>query len=176
MAETFHFECPAPLAARGILVRPETVPDIAALRRIYFEHRRAEFALLPLAQAQLAALVQSQFDMQRGHYATQYPQAQLLALVEGGEIIGRLYLAQAGGAVWIVDILLQANSRNQGIASLLLGGVLAQAARLKLAVCLHVDKHNRAARLYQRLGFAVTGESDMAWRMQAGETGCPASS
>ena len=166
----FNFECPPPLAARGILLRPETAGDIAALRQIYFEHRRAEFAALPLGEAQLQTLIQSQFDMQRAHYCSHYPQAQFLALLENGDTIGRLYLAESEAAIWIVDILLHLSRRNQGIASLLLNGLLAQAAHRQLAICLHVDKTNRAALLYQRLGFRVRGESDLAWRMQAGET------
>lgn len=164
----FRFDCPAPLAARGFLLRPENAGDVVALRHIYFEHRQAEFHLLPMSGPQLASLIQSQFDMQRRHYARQYPGAAFLALVERGETIGRLYLAEAAETVWVLDILLRGDRRGKGIATLLLDGLLACAAALDRRVCLHVDKASPAVRLYQRLGFRPVAETDIAWSMQVG--------
>ena len=162
-----RFECPAPLLAQGIFLRPETKGDVAALRQIHFAHRRDEFALLPMSEARLTALVDSQFDMQRRHYMAQYPDGLFLALVDRDETIGRFYLAREERTVLILDILIRADRRGAGLGSILIDALLAQTAALDLGVSLHVSKMNRAAQLYERLGFRVAGENEIDWLMEA---------
>ncbi|MGZ4741360.1 MAG: GNAT family N-acetyltransferase, partial [Ilumatobacteraceae bacterium] len=70
--------------------------------------------------------------------------------------------------VELIDIALLPDYRNQGIGSSVLRGVLAQADRIGRVVRLHVEKQSRAVRLYERLGFAITGDAGMYLAMSRG--------
>jgi ribosomal protein S18 acetylase RimI-like enzyme len=61
----------------------------------------------------------------------------------------------------ILDIALLAPFRNAGTGSALLADVIAEADRDGRRVSLHVERWNRARRLYERLGFAVVAETDV---------------
>lgn len=88
-----------------------------------------------------------------------------LVLTEHAQIVGRLYLAQTEGELHILDIALRPGDCGRGLGTALLQAVQAHAAAHGLAVGLQVYRHNRAAALYQRLGFEAVAASDIAWQM-----------
>ena len=53
----------------------------------------------------------------------------------------------------LIDIALLPSQRGNGLGSALLHCLLQLAQQLELPVRIHVEKHNPAMRLYQRLGF-----------------------
>ena len=67
-----------------------------------------------------------------------------------------------------MDLVIAPGSRNRGLGLALLRALLSEAARQDKPARLHVVQNNRAARLYQRLGFrtiALHGLHDeMEWR------------
>jgi ribosomal protein S18 acetylase RimI-like enzyme len=88
--------------------------------------------------------------------------------LQEGEAIGRLYLAEWGSEIRIVDISLVPENRGRGLGEALLRDVQADAASRGKAVSIHVEKFNPARRLYDRLGFAVIEDKGiydlMMWR------------
>lgn len=161
----FTLVCPAPLAAQGFVLRRETAEDAPRLRDLYIRHRWDEFAPLALAEAQKLALLGGQYDLQRRQYLAHYADARFYVLERDGALIARLMLGEAAGTLVILDVLVEPACRGQGVGTRLLAGFLAQAGAAGRTVLLHVDKINPARRLYERLGFRITGDAGIAYEM-----------
>lgn len=151
--------------ALGLALREEQAADLPALRALFRQQRSDDFAALPLDDAARQALIDQQFDAQRSDYRRRFPDMRRLVLTEHAQIVGRLYLAQAEGELRILDIALRPGHCGRGLGTMLLKAVQAHAAGHGLAVGLQVYRHNRAAALYQRLGFQPVAEGDIAWEM-----------
>lgn len=132
-----------------------TPQDESFLRAVYASTRAAELALVNWTQAQKEAFLQMQFNAQRTHYTTHYPDADFLIIEKAGESAGRLYLARLPEELRIMDIALLPQHCGQGIGTELLGDIITEARAAGKPVRIHVERFNPALRLYQRLGFAV---------------------
>lgn len=163
--EAFEFVCPAPLAARGFLLRDATAADEAGLRDLYARHRWQEFAPLGLPDTQIHDLLAMQYAIQLRQYSTNYRNPRVHILESQAGIACRLMLGEAEAALRILDILVEPAARCRGLGSLLLAGLLEQAGEAGWSVTLHVAKDNPAFRLYVRLGFRVTGDVGIALAM-----------
>lgn len=164
----WHFEltCPETLAARGISLAIESEGDVPALRVLYLRHRWPEFAMLPLADEQKAALLDTQFTIQRQQYRARHPDHGFYVLACDGAVIGRLMLGLGEGAIAILDILVDPDWRGRGVGAAVLAAVAERARASARAVTLHVDKGNPALRLYQRTGFRIVGDAGLAHAMR----------
>lgn len=160
-------QCPARLALRGFVFRAETDADLPALRQVYVASRWAEFAPAPLDNAQKTLLLNMQFDAQRGQYRAAYPAARFNILANETGVVGRLYWGVDAEGVRLIDILIRAEARGQGLGASLIAALLAVCAGQGLGVSLHVDKTSPARALYERLGFCVTQDAGLPWRMDA---------
>jgi ribosomal protein S18 acetylase RimI-like enzyme len=129
------------------------------LLRELFASSRQEWDLLPPDSRD--ALIAMQFRAQRQQYVMRYPNACNEILVADGVDVGQLIVDQSTTTVRIVDVTVLQAHRGRGIGSTVLGGVIATAERVGLPVQLSVWSTNVGARrLYERLGFAVTGETN----------------
>ena len=149
---------PSLVAARGVAsidVRPAVDDDRTFLMDVYRASRAEELAVLPWSDEEKAAFLAMQFDAQDRYYADTLPTTERSVVLLDGHPIGRLYVDIDDERVLIVDIALLPEHRERGIGSALLAGVLAEADRRRLPTHLHVEPHNRAQRLYRRLGFRV---------------------
>jgi ribosomal protein S18 acetylase RimI-like enzyme len=72
-----------------------------------------------------------------------------------GEPVGRLYVHRGPSEIRIVDIALLPEHRGDGLGTLLLRDLLAEADAAGKSVTIHVERMNPALRLYERLGFSV---------------------
>lgn len=150
----------------GLILREEQAADLPALREMFRQQRRDDFAALPLNDAARLALIDQQFDAQRSDYRRRFPGMLPLVVTEQDRLVGRLYLAQAEQAqLRILDIALLPAHRGRGLGTALLRAVQAHAAARSLSVGLQVYRDNRAAGLYQRLGFQAVADNDIAWLM-----------
>jgi len=70
-----------------------------------------------------------------------------------GKPAGRLYVERQAEEIRLVDISLLPEYRGRGCGGSLLRTLLSEAGAAGQRVVLHVERHNRAVRLYQRLGF-----------------------
>lgn len=159
------------LAARAVTLRTARDADTPFLRAL-FETARPDAAYLAAwPEEARRAFLDQQFGFQTLHYARAYPDAERLVVLKDGAPIGRLILQRAPAQWCLVDIALLPPWRGQGIGTLLLQALLADAAQAgAAAVQLSVDLRNPARRLYQRLGFVALDEEPgaahvgMTWR------------
>lgn len=158
------------MIAPGIRLREETAGDETFLRRLFFSTRQAEFAPLGMGEAQLAQLLNSQFDLQRTHFRAMYRDADWSIVERRREPIGRLYVGRDMGVRTIVDIALLPEWSGRGIGGALIDYVLAEAKASERPVTLHVRPYNPARRLYVRKGFVETGVegADITMRWDGG--------
>jgi len=161
----------------GLVLRPAGEADRATLLAVYAGTREDELALTDWSPEQKLFFVTQQFDAQDQHYRLHYPGAEFLVVerrtVDGVEPLGRLYLHHRPTETRLMDISLLPAARGSGVGSALLEHLLAGARSTGKRLSIHVEKMNRARRLYDRLGFAVVedvGVYDlMEWRPDSAE-------
>lgn len=155
--------------------------DRAALLAVYASTRADELALTDWTEAQRQAFVTLQFDAQWRHYMLHHPQSVCQAIVLGDaaaggpgadRVVGRLWVDRSAGHLHVLDIALLPEVRGQGIGTLLLRQLMAEAASQARPLTISVEIHNPARHLYGRLGFQPQGEVQgiyqrMAWHPAA---------
>jgi len=147
---------PLRFAARfAIAYRPAAESDLPFLAGVYAATRTEELAATGWPRELQHAFLMQQHEAQHAHYANVYPEAERLVIERGGEAIGRLYLIEWPANLRVIDVSLLPAARGQGIGEAILRDVGADAASRGKKVSIHVEKHNPARRLYERLGFAV---------------------
>ena len=134
-------------------LRPATADDREFLCRVYAATREEELAAVPWSTEQKAAFARAQFEAQDRHYRTHYPGAEFLVIEAAGVPAGRLYLHRSEKELRIVDISLMPGARGTGTGTAILRALLDESERDGRCVTIHVERMNRALRLYERLGF-----------------------
>ena len=127
--------------------------DEPFLRRLYASIREDELAVVPWDEETKEAFLRQQFDAQDAHYREHYDGATYDVIEVDGEPAGRLYVARWDDEIRIMDIALLPEYRGRGIGTQLLRALLDEGARTGKRVSIHVEKHNPALMLYERLGF-----------------------
>jgi len=140
-------------ASAGLTFRRITDADLPFLARVYASTRAEELAVAPWTAAQKAAFLDMQFRAQHADYQKNYPQADWLITLRGGEEIGRLYIERWPSQHCIIDIALLPTHRGHGLGAAMLRDLMDEAAAAGKAVTIYVEKNNPAMRLYHRLGF-----------------------
>ena len=149
-------------------LRPVTAQDEVFLLAVYASTRAEEMTLVPWDKPQQEAFLRMQFNAQRSSYAAQFPNADYRIIVRDGQPAGRLIVDRSGEMILLIDIALLPEFRMAGIGSALMNDLMKEAVSLQKPIKLHVEKFNRALRLYERLGFGVIAENgiyvEMIWR------------
>jgi ribosomal protein S18 acetylase RimI-like enzyme len=136
------------------------------LLRVYASSRRQEIASCGWAPAQQNAFLAMQFQARRRAYASEYPNAEYSILLQDGVPVGSTIVSRSELELRLVDITLLPEYRNQGIGTQLLKKLILESARSKLPLRLSVVKGNAAIRLYERLGFVLTADSQIYCEME----------
>ncbi|WP_428249048.1 GNAT family N-acetyltransferase [Ferrovibrio sp.] len=158
-------------AARGFGLRLRLPEDLSFLRALYRSTRAGEVAAAGLPSLAAAVFLNSQFDLQCRHFDAHYTLGgQRLILLEQQQPIGRIELWQNSIGtrpdLRLVDISLLPAWRGQGLGAELLAALQRTAAADGRSISLHVDKNNRAYRLYSRLGFRKVADAGASWRLE----------
>jgi ribosomal protein S18 acetylase RimI-like enzyme len=124
--------------------------------------------LRPLGPEVFDGLVGMQFRAQSMSIRLDHPMADRKIVIVEDAPAGRLIVDGSGDHIEVIDIALLPQFRAHGIGSSVLGGVLAHADRMGRAVRLHVEKQSRAVRLWERLGFVISGDVGMYFTMSRG--------
>lgn len=140
--------------------------DQPFLQRLYASSREAEMSLSGWPATLIADFLQQQFSLQHRYYQEHFPDGEFWLVERDAQAIGRLYLFWGETVLQIIDITLLPEYRGAGLGSALLGELLVRADARGLAVGLHVEGHNPALRLYQRLGFEGVGDSGVYLEMR----------
>lgn len=141
-----------------VALRPAGLADRAFLAQVYASTRADELALLPWSDEQKAGFVAQQFEAQDTHYRKHYVDAAFAVVEVDGEPAGRLIIHRGSREIRIVDIALLPAFRGRGLGTRLLGDLIAEADRDGRKLSIHVEVHNQARSLYERLGFRPVGE------------------
>ena len=87
--------------------------------------------------------------------------------MESGEpLIGWLQSFVKDDALFLGQLFIDGSSRRKGIGTLVVKGLIEEAARAGQAITLGVVKTNPALRLYERLGFRTTHEDERKFYMR----------
>ena len=149
-----------------IKLRPMTGGDLPFLRRVYASTREEELAMTPWDDAEKESFLKMQFEAQHSHYQQHFPHASYQIIEKENEPIGRLYLDRRPDELRIIDIALLSEQRGTGIGGALMRQVLDEAALLGKPVRIHVERHNPAMHLYERLGFRQVEDQGVYWLME----------
>jgi ribosomal protein S18 acetylase RimI-like enzyme len=151
-----------------VTLRPVEPEDDAFLLALYDAARAAELDLVAWPPGQREAFVRMQLDLQTRQYRAAHPDGDFLVVEVDGVPAGRLTLAHGDADVRVVDIALLPAHRGAGLGRALLADVLDDAAASGRTVSLHVEAHNPARRLYERLGFRLVADEGvyllLEWR------------
>lgn len=153
-----------------VTLRPVTEADEDFLREVYGATRAEELAMTPWSEEQKAAFVAMQFAAQTTYYREVYPDAAHDVIVVDGQDAGRFYVAREEKDIRVVDVSLLPEFRARGVGTRLLSGILAEAAAGGQRVTIHVEQHNPAKALYERLGFAPVEDLGVYLRMECAPT------
>ncbi|MGS0940740.1 GNAT family N-acetyltransferase [Pseudomonas luteola] len=101
--------------------------------------------------------------------------ARVLAHLENGQLvvlentpIGLIKVVKSDRAWKLLQLQIIPEQQGNGIATTLVTNLLSEARCASIPVVLTVLKNNPAKRLYEQLGFSVTGEREFVYEMQAG--------
>jgi ribosomal protein S18 acetylase RimI-like enzyme len=143
-------------AGLGLTFRPISDADLPFLARVYASTRADELAVVTsMTDAQKAAFLEAQSQLQHAHYQKYYPKADWLVTMREGEDVGRLYIERWPSQHRIIDIAFLPEHRGKGSGEALLRDLMDEAAACGKDVSIHVEKYNPAMRLYRRLGFVT---------------------
>jgi ribosomal protein S18 acetylase RimI-like enzyme len=154
----------------SVAFRPIEPADEPLLMNIYASTRAEEMDMVPDWSAEQKDLfLTQQFRAQHQYYQQMYKNKQFGILLHEGQPAGRLYLDHRADEVRIVDIALLPGFRGRGIGEGTLRGIMNEAAAAGKRTTIHVERHNRARNLYDRLGFRVINEDNpvyllMEWK------------
>jgi ribosomal protein S18 acetylase RimI-like enzyme len=87
-------------------------------------------------------------------------------IVVDGAPAGSMMVFRGASEIRLVDIALLPEFRGRGIGGGLIAGLAHEAVCSGLPLRLSVARGNRAARLYDRIGFMATGEDSMYTEME----------
>lgn len=154
------------MLAENIALRPIDAGDMPFLRQVYASTRLEELAPLGWSPEQLDAFLEQQFLAQHSHYQQNYSGAVFQVIVLDQRPAGRLYVARGADEIRVIDIALLPEYRGLGVGTRLLADLFAEATQLGKPVRIHVEKFNRALRLYERLGFTPIDDRGVYWFME----------
>jgi ribosomal protein S18 acetylase RimI-like enzyme len=147
-------------------LRPAAEADRDFLFALFLSERRCQFANVAWSEEQTRQLLRMQFEAQRRHYGSRFPDAVHSIVLLNGEAVGQLYLDRQIDQFIVVDFALAPEFRRLGIGSKIIASIQADAAAAGKQITGHVDRSNPATRFWQHLGFHLTGEDSLYLKME----------
>ena len=109
-------------------------------------------------------------ERQRESFLAHYDHRTTRIIQRGGEDVGVLRVLDRGAQVHLAEIYLRPEARNVGLGSRVVRDVVGDAHARGRGVTLQLLRTNPVVRLYQRLGFRISGETHTHFLM---ESPCP---
>jgi ribosomal protein S18 acetylase RimI-like enzyme len=151
---------------RGMEIRQAVVDDIGFLVDVVLAATRDQ-GRLP------AGFDEGKFRHEYGEWTRQelceYGSGSTTYIVASdGEPVGRLRVVRSDEAIELAGIQLLPSFQNRGMGTAVVNGLKAEATERECPLDLDVERDNpRARALYERLGFAMTGETRSEFRMRS---------
>ena len=149
-----------------VVFRPITKDDQPFLYTLYASTREDEIAQTGWTDFEKENFLRQQFVAQHQFYTEQFSGADFKIIQIDDKPVGRLYIDHREDEIRLIDIALIPDYRSKGIGSGLLSEIIADAAKVKKPVRIHVEKYNPALRLYERLGFVRIGDTGVYYLME----------
>ncbi len=154
------------ISRQNITLRLTKSSDEDFFESVYADSRRDELAMFGWSREQEDAFFKMQFQLQKQAYRMQFPDANYYVVELDGTPVGRLIIYRDEKEIRLVDVVLLAESRGQGIGEILLEELKTEATFDK-PLNLRVLKTNLPAkRFYERLGFSIIENADLHLSMQ----------
>lgn len=154
-------------AASAITLRPLLPEDEQFLDEVYQSTRAAELAQVPWSEAQLTAFLKMQLKARDQSYRMHYPEIDDRIILFRNQKVGRLIVVRRDVEIRLADIALLPHYRNSGIGTALVQDLMMEAKESGKPLRLQVETLNeQARRLYERLGFSITGENLTHFQME----------
>jgi ribosomal protein S18 acetylase RimI-like enzyme len=158
---------PAQPHAGAVALRPAAPEDERLLLEIYAGTRADELAQVSWSGAQREAFLKMQLSARDRSYRMYYAGLEDSVILFNGQAVGRLLVVRGDEEFRLADIALLPEHRRAGIGTALVRELIEEAGRENKPLRLQVEKSNpQALRLYERLGFATTGENDTHIQME----------
>jgi len=151
-------------------LQPAGDEDQSFLAGLYTDVHAPEFLATDLPAAALEPLLAMQHRAQVMGYAAQFPAAvnEIVWISDqhGDERAGRLLVNTTAAEIRLVDVALLTRFRGHGVGTQLVRGVCDRARTANVPLRLSVHAGNPAQRLYERLGFILTGDDGVYRTME----------
>jgi GNAT superfamily N-acetyltransferase len=139
-----------------VTLRPVTKDDDPFLLEVYGSTRADELAQVEWEEGQRQTFLRWQFDLQRREYDERFPDARYQLILIDGEPAGRIWTGEDAEQIRLLDIALLPQFQKRGAGTVLLRGLMDEAAQAgKLLRHMVFVLNNDAHRFYERLGFVV---------------------
>jgi GNAT superfamily N-acetyltransferase len=146
--------------------RPAVAADRDFLFALFCDERQHQFAHVTGSEEQTRQLLRMQFEAQRRHYRIQFSSAVHSIVLLNGEAAGQLYLDRQADQFVMVDFAVAPDFRRLGIGSKIIASVQADAAAVRKPITGHVDRASPAVQFWRNLGFHLTGEDSLYFKME----------
>jgi ribosomal protein S18 acetylase RimI-like enzyme len=153
--------------ASSISLRPILPEDAEFLYEVYASTRADELAQVPWNEAQLKTFLKMQLNARDQSYRMYYEEIDDRIILFENQPIGRLIVARSDEEIRLADVALLPQYRRTGTGTSLIKDLMTESGETKRPIRLQVEKPNeQARRLYDRLGFATTGENLTHFQME----------
>ena len=149
----------------AVTLRPSRPEDRDFLFEVYASTRDEELNLWGWDENQKQVFLEMQFRAKYQQYSLSYPQADDSVVLLNGRPVGRMIFDRKGPDITFLDIALLPEYQNRNIGTTLIQFLLQEATNAQKSVVLHVLRSNRAARLYERMGFKIVNEDEVYLEM-----------
>lgn len=144
-----------PVDGNPLSLRRATADDDAFLLRAFAGTRELERRAAEWEDGEWDRFVRLQFEAQRSHYRTHFPDAADMLILLSSEPVGRIRIWRPEQEIRLLDIAILPEHRNRGIGTRLLRRLQAEARTSRRPLRHMVELNNPdAVRFYERLGFS----------------------
>ena len=154
------------MSEESITLRPATDDDRDFLLALYKSSRGDDLRELGWDEARIGEFLEMQYEAHQNFLSTDHPNVHDQIVMSDGEPVGHLAVEQRGDEIRLVDVCLLPPQRQHGTGTLLIQELQSQAAAAQRPLRLQVIRFNRAASLFERLGFRRTSETGTHFQME----------
>lgn len=150
------------MTAPRITDRSEAPQDEPFLRRLIMGTVEAQLGAAAWPADMRETILNLQYQARRQAVRSRFPNGESRIILVDGHEAGWLYVVELPDETRLVEIMVLAEYRGQGIGTAVLRELIATAKAAGKPVRLSVDARNTGAmRLYERVGFRPTGSDEV---------------
>jgi len=150
----------------SITLRPAIDDDQDFLLELYKSSRGDDLRELGWDEDRVSEFLEMQYEAHRNFLRNDHSAADDQIVLLDGTAVGHLCIEHRPHEIRLVDVALIPEHRNRGVGALLIQQVQEQSAAARRPLRLQVIRFNRAAGLFERMGFRRTSETGTHFQME----------